>query len=140
MEKSKKTKTTQEDSQKGSQSNPSGLVYWDDYDFENQSVTSGHLEVNYTPSQLSWIEQQPSKLWVLGSSPSGGTIKLNKMPDLICKECKAEKSVRSLTMKFKNGSVYYPEGQCECGEQMEIKNPKEGVPSLGRMNSHGQSY
>jgi hypothetical protein len=62
------------------------------------------------------------------------------MPDLICKKCKAEKSVRSLTMKFRNGSVYYPEGQCECGEQMEIKNPKEGVPSLGRMNSHGQSY
>ncbi len=50
MEKSKTKKTTQEDSQKNSQSSPSGLVYWDDYDFENQSVTSGHLEVNYTPS------------------------------------------------------------------------------------------
>tara|TARA_R100000951_G_scaffold73484_1_gene61827 strand:- start:246 stop:434 length:189 start_codon:yes stop_codon:yes gene_type:complete len=62
------------------------------------------------------------------------------MPDLICKKCKAEKSVRSLSMKFREGSVYYPEGQCECGEQMEIKNPKKGVPSLGRMNTHGQSY
>ena len=50
MEKSKTKKTTQEDSQKNSQSSPSGLVYWDDYDFENQSVTSGHLKVNYTPS------------------------------------------------------------------------------------------
>jgi len=43
-------------------------------------------------------------------------------------------------MKFKDGSVYYPEGQCDCGSQMEIKNPKEGMPLLGRMNSHGQSF
>ena len=43
-------------------------------------------------------------------------------------------------MKLKEGSVYYPEGQCDCGEQMKIKNPKKGVPSLNRMNSHGQSY
>ena len=50
MEKSKKKKTTQEDSQKDFLNSPSGLVYWDDYDFENKSVTSGHLEVNYTPS------------------------------------------------------------------------------------------
>lgn len=47
MEKSNKTKTTQEDSQKDSQSSPSGLIYWDDYDFDNQSVTSGHLKVNF---------------------------------------------------------------------------------------------
>lgn len=50
MEKFKKKKTTQEDLQKGSLNNPSGLVYWEDYDFENQSVTTGHLNVNYTPS------------------------------------------------------------------------------------------
>ena len=50
MEKSNKTKTTQEDSQNDSQNNPSGLIYWDDYDFENQTVTSGHLKVNYKPS------------------------------------------------------------------------------------------
>jgi len=43
-------------------------------------------------------------------------------------------------MKIKDGNVHYPEGQCDCGEQMSIKNPKEGVPSLGRMNPHGQSY
>lgn len=47
MEKSNKTKTTQEDSQKGSQNEASGLIYWDDYDFDNQSVTSGHLKVNF---------------------------------------------------------------------------------------------
>ncbi len=47
MEKSNKTKTTQEDSQKDSPSNPSGLIYWDDYDFENQENTSGHLSVNF---------------------------------------------------------------------------------------------
>ena len=50
MEKSNKTKTTQEDSRKDSQNNPSGLIYWDDYDFDNQTVTSGHLKVNYKPS------------------------------------------------------------------------------------------
>ena len=47
MEKSNKTKTTQEDSQKDSQNEASGLIYWDDYDFDNQSVTSGHLKVNF---------------------------------------------------------------------------------------------
>jgi hypothetical protein len=47
MGKSNKTKTTQEDSQKDSPSSPSGLIYWDDYDFDNQSVTSGHLKVNF---------------------------------------------------------------------------------------------
>lgn len=50
MEKSNKTKTTQEDSQKDSPNNPSGLIYWDDYNFDNQTVTSGHLKVNYKPS------------------------------------------------------------------------------------------
>jgi len=47
MEKSSKKKTTQEDSRKDSPNNPSGLIYWDDYDFDNQSVTSGHLKVNF---------------------------------------------------------------------------------------------
>lgn len=47
MEKSNKTKTTQEDSQKDSQSNPSGLIYWDDYDFENQDNTAGYLKINF---------------------------------------------------------------------------------------------
>jgi len=62
------------------------------------------------------------------------------MPDLICNNCKTERFVTNLSMKIKDGNVHYPEGQCDCGEQMSIKNPKEGVPSLGRMNPHGQSY
>ena len=47
MEKSKKTKTTQEDSQKGSQSSASGLIYWDDYNFDNQNNTACNLKVNF---------------------------------------------------------------------------------------------
>ena len=46
MEKSKKTKTTQGDLQKDSQSRPSGLIYWDDYNFDNQNNTAGYLKVN----------------------------------------------------------------------------------------------
>ena len=46
MEKSNKKKTTQVDSQKGSQSEASGLIYWDDYDFDNQDNTAGYLKVN----------------------------------------------------------------------------------------------
>jgi hypothetical protein len=47
MEKSNKTKTTQGDSQKNSQSKPTGLIYWGDYDFSSQNVTSGHSIVNF---------------------------------------------------------------------------------------------
>lgn len=47
MEKSNKTKTTQEVLQSASQSSPSGLIYWDDYDFENQDNTAGYLKVNF---------------------------------------------------------------------------------------------
>jgi len=47
MEKSKKTKTTQEDSQKDSLSSASGLIYWDDYNFDNQSVTTDHIKVYF---------------------------------------------------------------------------------------------
>ena len=46
MEKSNKTKITQEDSQKNSQNKPSGLIYWDDYDFDNQDNTAGYLKIN----------------------------------------------------------------------------------------------
>ena len=47
MEKSKTKKTTQEDSQKGSQNNASGLIYWDDYNFDNQHNTACNLKVNF---------------------------------------------------------------------------------------------
>ena len=62
------------------------------------------------------------------------------MPDLHCPECDSERFERSLTMKVKNGETYYMEGQCECGAQMKLTNPKKGVAALGRMNPHGQSY
>ena len=42
----KKNKTTQEDSQNDSQNNPSGLIYWDDYNFDNQDNTAGYLKIN----------------------------------------------------------------------------------------------
>jgi len=47
MEKLKKTKTTQEDSQKDSPSDASGLIYWGDYNFDNQSVTTDHIKVYF---------------------------------------------------------------------------------------------
>ena len=43
-------------------------------------------------------------------------------------------------MKVKDGETYYVEGECECGAQMKLTNPKTGVANLGRMTSHGQSY
>ena len=50
MDQSKKKKTTQEDSQNVSQNNASGLIYWDDYDFDNQDSTTDYLEINiYAP-------------------------------------------------------------------------------------------
>jgi hypothetical protein len=47
MEKSNKTKTTQEVLQSASQSSPSGLIYWDDYNFDNQSDTAGYLKDDF---------------------------------------------------------------------------------------------
>ncbi len=47
MDKSKKTKITQEDSQKDSLNNATGLVYWDDYNFDNQNNTTCNLKVNF---------------------------------------------------------------------------------------------
>ena len=47
MEKSSNKKTTQADSQKGSRNEPSGLIYWDDYNFDNQSDTADYLNHNF---------------------------------------------------------------------------------------------
>ena len=47
MEKSSNKKTTQVDSQKGSRNEPSGLIYWDDYNFDNQSDTAGYLKEGF---------------------------------------------------------------------------------------------
>ena len=46
MDQSKKKKTTQEDSQNDSQNSPSGLIYWDDYNFDNQDNTTDYLKIN----------------------------------------------------------------------------------------------
>jgi len=51
MEKLNKTKTTQEDSQSDSLNDASGLIYWDDYNFDNQSVTVDRLKVNFNISK-----------------------------------------------------------------------------------------
>ena len=40
-------KTTQEDLQKDSQNNASGLIYWEDYNFDNQNNTACNLKVNF---------------------------------------------------------------------------------------------
>ena len=47
MEKSNRKKTTQVDSQKDSQSNASGLIYWEDYNFDNQTDTAGYLKNDF---------------------------------------------------------------------------------------------
>ncbi len=52
MDLSNKPETTAEDSLKDSQNKPSGLIYWDDYDFDNQSVTIEHLKVNFKVKYL----------------------------------------------------------------------------------------
>ncbi len=46
MEKSNKKKITQADSPSASQNKASGLIYWDDYDFDNQDSTTDYLEIN----------------------------------------------------------------------------------------------
>ena len=46
MEKSNNKKTTQVDSQSVSLNKSSGLIYWEDYNFDNQDNTAGYLKVN----------------------------------------------------------------------------------------------
>ena len=47
MGKSNKTKTTQADSPSASRSKASGLIYWDDYNFDSQSDTAGYLKEDF---------------------------------------------------------------------------------------------
>ena len=47
MEKSNKKKITQVDSQNASQNKASGLIYWDDYNFDNQTDTAGYLKEDF---------------------------------------------------------------------------------------------
>ena len=47
MENSNKKKTTQVDSQKGSRNDASGLIYWEDYNFDNQTDTAGYIKEDF---------------------------------------------------------------------------------------------
>ena len=47
MEQSNKKKTTQADSPSASQNNASGLIYWEDYDFDSQTDTAGYLKEHF---------------------------------------------------------------------------------------------
>ena len=47
MGKSNKTKITQGGSQNASQNKASGLIYWEDYNFDNQSDTAGYIKEDF---------------------------------------------------------------------------------------------
>ena len=47
MEKSNKKKITQADLPSASRNKASGLIYWEDYDFDNQSDTAGYLKESF---------------------------------------------------------------------------------------------
>ena len=47
MEKSNNKKTTQEGLPNASRNEASGLIYWEDYMFDNQSDTAGYLNHNF---------------------------------------------------------------------------------------------
>lgn len=62
------------------------------------------------------------------------------MAKYICEcEKKHEEDKSGVTIKFVDGKAQH-QIQCPCGKHMGLKDPKSGVPSLGRMNSLGQSY
>lgn len=47
MEKLSKTKTTQAASQSASQNKSTGLIYWEDYNFDNQTDTAGYIKEDF---------------------------------------------------------------------------------------------
>ena len=47
MEKSNKKKITQADSLSASRNKASGLIYWEDYTFDNQTDTAGYLKEDF---------------------------------------------------------------------------------------------
>lgn len=50
---------------------------------------------------------------------------------LKCPSCDNELTLGSLSMKFVGGRVRYANDICsECGDVMELKDPKSGVPSM----------
>ena len=59
------------------------------------------------------------------------------MIDFYCPECKAEKPQDGVTIRAINGKIRY-DVQCdECGEYMDVKNPKSGCANFSS-NSMGQ--
>lgn len=58
------------------------------------------------------------------------------MIDFICPNCNEEISVHKATIKVIEGKVRH-DVQCECGEYMDLKNPKTGCPNFSS-NSMGQ--
>ena len=61
------------------------------------------------------------------------------MADYICKcDKEHEESKSGVSIKF-GGDGAFHDIKCPCGKYMELKNPKEGVPSFKR-DSHGRVY
>ena len=58
------------------------------------------------------------------------------MINFICPSCKAEKSQGGVTIKMIDGKIRY-DVQCECGEYMELRDPKTGCANFSS-NSMGQ--
>jgi hypothetical protein len=50
-----------------------------------------------------------------------------------------EENKSGVSIKFGDNGAYH-DIKCPCGKYMQLKNPKTGVPSLGRMDKLGRSY
>jgi hypothetical protein len=50
-----------------------------------------------------------------------------------------EESKSGVSIRFGDNGAYH-DIKCPCGKYMQLKNPKTGVPSLGRMDKLGRSY
>ena len=58
------------------------------------------------------------------------------MINFICPKCKTEKTQGNVTIKEIGGKIRH-DVQCECGEYMELKDPKSGCANFSS-NSMGQ--
>ena len=63
------------------------------------------------------------------------------MADYKCECNDGVVSKGGVTIKYVEGKGAVHDIKCkECGEYLELANPKTGVPSLGRMDRFGRSY
>lgn len=60
------------------------------------------------------------------------------MTDYICSCCDHEETSSGVGIKVVDGVAKH-NIKCPCGKYMELKSPKEGVPSF-RSDSHGRVY